>query len=113
MRFHSAGLGIKRRAVSDDEIVERCVLAIINEGAKILAERIPYRPLDIDVIHLNGYGFPGERGGPMFFADTVGLRYVLERIRALSKGRGGWTWQPAPVVEELLARDAGFATLSK
>jgi 3-hydroxyacyl-CoA dehydrogenase len=109
---HSAALGIERRTVSDEEIVERCVLAMVNEGARILAERIAFRPLDIDVIYLNGYGYPRERGGPMFYADTLGLRHVLERIRFFSRGREGWAWQPAPVIEELVARNAGFATLN-
>ncbi|MEP9358373.1 3-hydroxyacyl-CoA dehydrogenase NAD-binding domain-containing protein [Sphingomonas sp. KR3-1] len=107
----SARLGIERRAISDAEIVERCIYALINEGAKILGEGIAYRPVDVDVVYLDGYGFPGERGGPMYFADQIGLTQVLERIAQFAAGRNGWAWTPAPLLVELARTDRNFASL--
>lgn len=107
----SARLGITRRAISDEEIVERCIYALINEGAKILGEGIAYRPVDIDVVYLDGYGFPGERGGPMYFADQIGLSLVLERIAEFAAGPQGWAWAPAPLLVELAASNRNFASL--
>ncbi len=78
----SAKAGITRRAVSDQEILERCIYPMINEGAKILEEGKAYRASDIDIVWLNGYGFPAYRGGPMFYADTVGLQAVVATLRA-------------------------------
>jgi 3-hydroxyacyl-CoA dehydrogenase len=74
------------RAISDEEIVERCIYALINEGAKVLEEGIALRPADIDVIYMTGYGFPAYRGGPMFYADTVGLKKIHDRVVQF-----GWT----------------------
>jgi 3-hydroxyacyl-CoA dehydrogenase len=74
------------RAISDQEIVERCIYALINEGAKVLEEGIASRAVDIDVIYLTGYGFPAYRGGPMFYADTVGLKTIHDRVVQY-----GWT----------------------
>jgi 3-hydroxyacyl-CoA dehydrogenase len=74
--------GLTRRRISDDEIVKRCVFALINEGAKILADGIAARASDIDVVYLTGYGFPVFRGGPMFYADTVGLATSCARCAA-------------------------------
>ena len=74
------------RAISDEEIVERCIYALINEGAKVLEEGIASRAVDIDVIYLTGYGFPTYRGGPMFYADTVGLNKIHDRVVQF-----GWT----------------------
>jgi len=74
------------RTISDQEIVERCVYALINEGAKVLEEGIALRAVDIDVIYLTGYGFPAYRGGPMFYADTVGLKKIYDRVVQF-----GWT----------------------
>ncbi|MBH3423719.1 3-hydroxyacyl-CoA dehydrogenase NAD-binding domain-containing protein [Pseudomonas gessardii] len=100
--------GIERRALSDDYIVERCVFALINEGAKILQEGIARRSSDIDVIYLNGYGFAAWRGGPMFYADSLGLDKVLARIREFHQRFGAW-WEPAPLLEELAAQGRRFA----
>ena len=72
--------GIERRHITDDEIVERCIYIMINEGAKILEEGYALRAADIDVIYLTGYGFPAYRGGPMWYADTVGLKKIRDRI---------------------------------
>lgn len=100
--------GIERRALSDDYIVERCVFALINEGAKILQEGIARRSSDIDVIYLNGYGFAAWRGGPMFYADSLGLDKVLARIREFHQRFGAW-WEPAPLLEKLAAQGRRFA----
>ena len=71
----------KQRTISDEEIVERCIYSLINEGARVLEEGVALRAVDIDIIYLTGYGFPAYRGGPMFYGDTVGLEKVAKRIR--------------------------------
>jgi 3-hydroxyacyl-CoA dehydrogenase len=109
---HSAELGLTRRAVGDDEIVDRCLLAMINEGAKIVGEGIAYRPVDVDMTLLNGYGFARERGGPMFQADQAGLPSLLDRLRARASDRNGWAWAPAPLIEALLAGGDRFENLN-
>jgi 3-hydroxyacyl-CoA dehydrogenase len=108
----SARIGLERRDISDDEIVDRCIYALINEGAKIVGEGIAGRPVDVDIVYLDGYGFPGERGGPMYFADRVGLPKVLARIEQFAAGRNGWAWQPAPLLAELAASGRDFASLN-
>jgi 3-hydroxyacyl-CoA dehydrogenase len=94
--------GISARKVSDDEVVERCVFALVNEGARILEEKIAARASDIDVVYLNGYGFPQHRGGPMLHADIVGLPNVARTLRrfAAEPGAEAW-WQPAPLLQQL------------
>ncbi|NYZ13784.1 3-hydroxyacyl-CoA dehydrogenase [Azospirillum sp. RWY-5-1] len=109
---HSATLGIARRDIADEEIVERCLFAMVNEGARILEEGIAARPLDIDVVYLNGYGFPRFRGGPMFHADRLGLPTVLDRIGTFARGYQGWAWEPSPLLARLAGDGAGFATLN-
>ncbi len=109
---YSQEIGVERRAIEDAEIVDRCLLALINEGARIVGEGIAYRPVDVDMIYLNGYGFARERGGPMFQADEIGLATVLEKIRALAGGRNGWVWEPAPLLIELAAQGKCFADLN-
>ena len=94
--------GIVRRTISNDEILERCVYVMINEGARILEEGYAVRAADIDVIYLTGYGFPGYRGGPMWFADTVGLKHVCQRIVDFG-------WEPAPLLKQLAERGQTFA----
>jgi len=108
----SARIGLERRALSNEEIVERCIYALINEGAKILGEGIAYRPVDVDVVYLDGYGFPGERGGPMYLADRIGLPKLLERIEQFAAGRHGWAWEPAPLLVELARSGRDFASLN-
>ena len=110
---YSADHGIARRAITDDEIVERCVYALVNEGAKAVGEGIAQRPVDVDIVYLNGYGFPAERGGPMFHADRVGLAKVLDRIRAFASGANGWAWEPAPLLSELAAEGRTFGALNQ
>jgi 3-hydroxyacyl-CoA dehydrogenase len=99
------------RMVGKDEIVERLLFAMINEGARILAEGIARRPGDIDVIWVYGYGFPAHRGGPMHYADAVGLVRVRDRLAAFARMTGDDTMQPAPLVEKLAAEGKGFASL--
>ena len=105
---HSADIGVERRKISEQEIVERLVYALVNEGALILEEGIALRASDIDMVYLTGYGFPLYRGGPMFYADTVGLVNVLGAIEKFAKGRHGEAWKPAPLLARLAAEGKGF-----
>ena len=105
---HSADIGVERRKISDQEIVERLVYALVNEGALILEEGIALRASDIDMVYLTGYGFPLYRGGPMFYADTVDLFNVLGAIERFAKGRHGEAWKPAPLLVKLAAEGKGF-----
>ena len=98
---HSASIGCTRRTIADDEIVERLVYSLVNEGAKILAEGIASKSSDIDVVYLNGYGFPVARGGPMFYADTVGLDRVEHAIRRYALQVNGDGWEIAPLLVDL------------
>jgi 3-hydroxyacyl-CoA dehydrogenase len=101
-------IGVKTRSISDEEIVERLVYALVNEGAKILEEGIALRASDIDMVYLTGYGFPPYRGGPMFHADTVGLDKVLASIEKFSKGYMGEVWKPAPLLVKLAKEGRTF-----
>ena len=103
----TAGAGIRRRRVEDDEIRERTIYALINEGARLLEEGVAMRAADIDVIYLTGYGFPGFRGGPMFHADKVGLAKILERVTAFHRDLGE-RWKPAPLLERLVKEGRTF-----
>jgi 3-hydroxyacyl-CoA dehydrogenase len=105
---HSADLGVERRKVSDQEIVERLVFALVNEAAYILEEGIATRASDIDMVYLTGYGFPVFRGGPMFYADTVGLISVVMAMDKYAKGRHGDAWKPAPLLARLAAEGKTF-----
>ncbi|PHV05814.1 3-hydroxyacyl-CoA dehydrogenase [Janthinobacterium sp. BJB412] len=105
---HSAELGVARRKVSDQEIVERLVFSMVNEAALILEEGIAMRASDIDMVYLTGYGFPLFRGGPMFYADTVGLPNVLTAIEEYAKGHHGEAWRPAPLLVKLAAEGKSF-----
>jgi len=107
---HVASLTIERRIVGDEEIVERLVYALVNEGAKILEEGIALRASDIDMVYLSGYGFPLHRGGPMFYADTVGLPAVLAAMEKFARGYHGDAWTPAPLLVRLAAEGRGFNT---
>ncbi|WP_437270211.1 3-hydroxyacyl-CoA dehydrogenase NAD-binding domain-containing protein [Stutzerimonas balearica] len=100
--------GLERRELDEQYIIERTIYALVNEGAKILEEGIAQRASDIDVIYLNGYGFPAFRGGPMFYADSVGLDQVLARVKALHARCGDW-WKPAPLLEKLAAEGRTFS----
>jgi 3-hydroxyacyl-CoA dehydrogenase len=105
---HAADLGVERRAIDEREIVERLVYALVNEGARILEEGIALRASDIDMVFLAGYGFPLHRGGPMFYADTVGLPAVLEAMRRYAAGRHGQAWTPAPLLVRLAQSNGRF-----
>jgi len=101
-----------RRKIEDTEIVERCVYALINEGAKILSEGIAYRAVDIDMVYVFGYGFAETRGGPMFYADHVGLPALLDKICRFGAGENGWAWEPAPLLERLARDGKSFASVT-
>ena len=103
-------IGVAPRRLCDEEIVERCIFALVNEGAKILEEGIALRASDIDLVYLAGYGFPAFRGGPMFYADTVGLYGVVQsmkRFAANSRGDPEF-WKPAPLLARLAADGKSF-----
>jgi 3-hydroxyacyl-CoA dehydrogenase len=100
-RTHSRELGLGGREIADDEIVSRCILALVNEGARLLQEGIAQRASDIDVVYRNGYGFPADRGGPMFYADQLGLTAVLATMRCYATGYQGQFWEPAPLLRQL------------
>jgi 3-hydroxyacyl-CoA dehydrogenase len=108
----AAGAGIVRRPIAAQEVVERLIYALVNEGARILEEGFALRASDIDVIYVNGYGFPAYRGGPMWYADTVGLANVLERVRQLERQHGD-LWSPAPLLTRLAKAGKTFADLDK
>jgi 3-hydroxyacyl-CoA dehydrogenase len=97
-----ASKGIVARKIRDAEVIERCIFALVNEGARILEEGIAARASDIDIVYLNGYGFPLHRGGPMLYADGVGLANVVRALRrfAAEPGAEAW-WQPAPLLVRL------------
>ncbi|HKZ05627.1 MAG TPA: 3-hydroxyacyl-CoA dehydrogenase NAD-binding domain-containing protein [Methylomirabilota bacterium] len=102
--------GIERRTIGDEEILKRCVYALINEGARILEEGFALRSSDIDIIYIYGYGFPVHRGGPMFYADTVGPAAVYDEVCKFQKQHGE-LWQPAPLLERLAREGKKFREL--
>jgi 3-hydroxyacyl-CoA dehydrogenase len=99
---------IQTRQIADEEIVERLIYALVNEAACILEEGIALRASDIDMVYLTGYGFPPYRGGPMFYADTVGLDKVLKSIEGFQKGYQGQAWKPAPLLVKLAKEGRRF-----
>jgi 3-hydroxyacyl-CoA dehydrogenase len=103
---------ISQRQIGAEEIVDRCVYALVNEGARILEEGFALRAVDIDIIYLNGYGFPSYRGGPMWYADTVGLKDVYERIREFHNQHGEM-WTPSPLLKQLAEQGRTFAEFSR
>jgi 3-hydroxyacyl-CoA dehydrogenase len=107
---YRAEKGVKPREVDDDEIVGRCVYALVNEGARILEEGIAARASDIDLVYLTGYGFPVHRGGPMLYADMVGLYNVVSAMRgfAAKSNVDAAFWQPAPLLARLAAEGKSF-----
>jgi 3-hydroxyacyl-CoA dehydrogenase len=100
---------IKPRTITDGEIVERCIFALVNEGARILEEGIALRAVDIDIVYLAGYGFPRYRGGPMFFADAVGLAAVIAAMHKYRNGYHGECWEAAPLLAKLAAEGKTFS----
>ncbi len=108
----SKKLGITRRAISDQEVLERCLYPMVNEGAKILAEGMAQRSLDIDVIWVNGYGWPVYRGGPMWWADNVvGLKTIHDALLKYRDASGDPFWEPAPLLKKLVQEDKKFSTV--
>jgi len=103
--------GITPRDFTDAEIVERYMAAMINEGARVVGEGVALRPLDVDVTKLFGYGFPRFRGGPMHYADQIGLDTVLATVEAAAK-EDDFFWQPAPLLKQLVAEGRTFASLN-
>jgi 3-hydroxyacyl-CoA dehydrogenase len=99
--------GIAQRQIAAEEIVDRCIYALVNEGARILEEGYALRAVDIDIIYLTGYGYPAHRGGPMWYADTVGLKKVYDRICEFERQHGE-LWTPAPLLKELALSGKGF-----
>jgi 3-hydroxyacyl-CoA dehydrogenase len=103
---------IPQRQISADEIVDRCIYALVNEGARILEEGFALRAVDIDIIYLNGYGFPAYRGGPMWYADTVGLKRVYDRVLEFQKQHGE-IWEPSPLLKQLAEQGKKFADFTR
>jgi len=101
--------GITRQPIADEEIIARITTALANEGARVLEEGYATRASDIDIIYVYGFGFPRHRGGPMFYADTIGLDTVLARVKKY-RARFGDYWEPAPLLEKLVAEGRGFYT---
>jgi 3-hydroxyacyl-CoA dehydrogenase len=110
IKAESARLGIARRVIGEDEILRRCLYALVNEGAKILEEGLALRPGDIDIIYIYGYGFPAWRGGPMFYADQVGLKNVYDDVVRFA-ARDADAWAPAPLLKRLAEQGKSFASL--
>src|SRR5580693_8225223 len=108
VRKWSAEAGVPQRRISAEEIVDHCIYALVNEGARILEEGYALRAVDIDIIYLNGYGFPAYRGGPMWHADTVGLQKVYQRICEFNQQHGE-LWAPAPLLKRLAQAGKTFA----
>ncbi len=108
--MHRSALGITPRKISDEEIVQRLVFALVNEGARILEEGIALRASDIDMVYLTGYGFPLWRGGPMCYADTVGLYNVVQTMKRFARNPldDGKFWEPAPLLARLAEQGKGF-----
>jgi 3-hydroxyacyl-CoA dehydrogenase len=104
--------GIVQRQISAAEITDRCLYALVNEGARILEEGYALRASDIDIIYINGYGFPAHRGGPMWYADAVGLKRVYDRICEFHRQHGE-IWQPAPLLKQLAEQGKTFAEFGR
>jgi 3-hydroxyacyl-CoA dehydrogenase len=104
----AASQGVTRREIDDEEILNRLIFALINEGAKILEEGIAQRPGDIDVVYAFGYGFPVSRGGPMHYADSIGLQKIYDTLCQYHQQTGETYWQPAALLEELVSEGKTF-----
>src|SRR5262249_43965570 len=107
----SRELGITRRDIGDEEILSRLLHPLVNEGAKIVAEGIAIRASDVDVVYVNGYGFPAYKGGPMFWAEQLGFEKVIETMNRLAPTHGQ-RWRPAPLLQRLAAAGQGWSEAS-
>ena len=103
----AASRNIDRRSIGNEEILDRILYAMVNEGARILDEKIASRASDIDIIWVTGYGWPKYRGGPMFWADLQGVSTVLDKLKSL-QARHGDAFVPSPLIERLAAQDKSF-----
>jgi 3-hydroxyacyl-CoA dehydrogenase len=112
VRQWAAAAKIPQRKIPAEEIVDRCVYALVNEGARILEDGFASRAVDIDIIYINGYGFPAYRGGPMWYADTVGLKKVYDRVRQFQEQHGE-IWEPAPLLKRLAEQGKTFADFTR
>ena len=112
VQMQSERLGFTRREIGNEEILERCLLALVNEGAKILQDNIAANSHDIELVYLNGYGFPTERGGPMAWADGEGVAAIHQRLLQLAE-RFGAHWQPAALIERLAAENKRFSDVQE
>ena len=111
---HAAeSLGVKRREIDASEIVDRLIYALINEGINIVEEGIAQRPSDVDVVYVYGYGFPAHRGGPLHYADAIGLARVLERICEFRERFGIENWTPAPLLEKLVKENRSLSGIHR
>lgn len=108
IRSWAVEAAIPQRSISSEEIVDRCIYVLVNEGARILEQGYALRAVDIDIIFINGYGFPAHRGGPMWYADTVGLKKVYDRICEFHRQHGE-LWEPAPLLKKLAEEGGTFA----
>jgi 3-hydroxyacyl-CoA dehydrogenase len=108
---HRKELGIAPRKISDEEIVHRLVFSLVNEGAKIVEEGIASKASDIDMVYLTGYGFPLHRGGPMCYADTLGLFNVAQAMKGFARNPhdDAAFWEPAPLLARLVAEGKSFS----
>lgn len=111
IRDEARRLNITQREIPMDEIINRCILGLVTEGARILEERIAHRPGDIDVVWINGYGFPRYRGGPMHYADTIGLEQVYGKVCEFRDRFGPEYWEPPELLERLATSGGTFASL--
>lgn len=112
VREWSSEASIGQREISAQEIVDRCIYGLVNEGARILDDGFASRAVDIDIIYINGYGFPPYRGGPMWYADAVGLKNVYERVSEFHRAHGE-LWAPAPLLKRLAEEGKTFADFSQ
>jgi 3-hydroxyacyl-CoA dehydrogenase len=103
----SKRLGFERKPITEEEILKRCLYGMINEGAKLLEQGIALRAGDIDIVYVTGYGFPAERGGPMYLADQIGVASVYEDVKRFHEAHGLW-WEPAPLLARLAREGGGF-----
>jgi 3-hydroxyacyl-CoA dehydrogenase len=111
IRAEAEKLGVEQRDITEQEIIERCIYGLVVEGARILQEGIASRSGDIDVVWMNGYGFPRHRGGPMHYADSVGLDKVYATVCEFSERFGSMYWEPPALLKELAESNGKFSDL--